>query len=143
MNPEIYKSQSNLTPICKVIKDNQIHRDYDNPFKSLGSKIVFSGSFSDRTELTRSKTDIGRISPNKMNCIQKALALQSLNKITDSKIFGLYQTSQYSPNNNLQLHKQEFLDQRNYSSKFVNFEYVQELRKRKRANTFALGKSGK
>lgn len=142
MNPELYKSQSNLTPICKVIKDNQIYKDYDNPFQSLGRKIINSGSFSDRTEFTRSESHIGRFSLEKPNCIQKALALQSVIKRTDSKIFGLYQMDQYSPKNDLHHFNQEFTEQRP-NSKFVNFEYVQELRKRSRANTHVVGKNKK
>lgn len=138
MNPEILKSQSNLTPICKVIKDCQIYKDYENPFRSLGSTIVLSGSFSDRPGLIRSGTNVERLSTGKLNCIQKALVLQNIGKEKDLKknLDLEFERKQFPVNKNLRVSEQKFSLSSSYGhSKFVNFEYVEELRRRNRIHT--------
>ena len=138
MNPELLKSQSNFTPICKVIKDCQIYKDYENPFRSLGSTIVLSGSFSDRPGLIRSETNIVRRSTGQLNCIQKALVLQSMGKEKDLKKFlDTEPEKQFPAYKDFRMSDQKFSLPNSYSnSKFVNFEYVEELRRRNRVRTY-------
>lgn len=100
MNPELFFSQissNTLTPISKILKQNQIHNDYNHCLSSTGHMIAsnsislpYKSDFHQLLEPTVGKR-VGKSSS--MNCIERALAAQAFykpEKVTHPDQEGLY-----------------------------------------------------
>jgi hypothetical protein len=139
MNPSLYLSNSNFTPISKVIKDNQIYKDYSTPFSSLGSSIVISGSLSERLS--------GYSTRVKNNLPYSNDSLTSLHKTVPEKEARGLTVNNSKRNSQVMKEPLRLNHQGNYpiskfpsstsfhDSKYFNYDYILEVRRRKRLNT--------
>jgi hypothetical protein len=141
MNPSFYLPNSNLTPISKVIKDNQIYKDYSSPFSSLANSIVLSGSLSERLpRYIDLEAKITSKPSESLNSLQKArLEKEKSRVVSMSKSKRNYECVMDGGRVERNFEHKELLKYPSsttfHESKYFNYDYILEVRRRKRLNT--------